>query len=514
MSRLYKEVVQAKNSLEVPIFASGKAAHSKYAPQREAENFAPEKNGEIFFAVVLGAAGGFHLQSLLRRNPGCKILAIEKSQEDLDFLKENVPLIKKLFEDKRIVFCAADQEGAAESALSQNYFPAHYGNLEILTLRSWSQEAGQDFETIIKRIKALLPSISADYSTQARFGRLWSKNIFCNLRVLKKIQEKKQEAFCVSQSDLQKTAAVIAAGPSLDQTADLIKQERNKYFVIATDTALKSFARRKIKVDAVVSIDAQFLSAEHFYACDCKGMIFVLDLGADSSIANYALNNNGKLIFANSGHPLISFASAFCKNPFPRLQSGGGTVAISAVDFALQCGFKNVKIFGADFGYSRGKAYAKGSYLDDLYQCKQSRIDSAESAWTRLMFRSQLKKNERSILQSPVLLRYQETMESFLGDFKRNNFIYDIKNQGRKSESLFLKSHFDFTAFKSRLDSICRLLENSEEFLPEESLILPDMAYWRTQADRDSVFCGQNKIQIKDAKKLALKKILLYNAML
>lgn len=509
MSALYKETIESKNGLKLPVYASGRAAHSKYNPEREAQAFGQETS-ESSFAVIIGAAGGYHIKSLLDKNPSCALVVIEKTQEDLDYLFNNIPCAAELSNNPNITFCAASNDGQIESILAQKYFPAHYGAISILSLRSWVQETPEDFEKILARVKGALNQISTDYSTQAHFGRLWTKNIFCNLRNLKKIQESGQNQVKLSENELKKTAAIIAAGPSLDQSVKEIIEKRGEYFVIATDTALKSLGRRNVKVDAAVSIDAQYLSAEHFNAATCKDTIFVLDLSANPSIANYALSNKAKIIFTCSGHPLISFASSFCKKPFASLSSGGGTVAICAADFAKKCGFKKIKIFGADFGYSQGKAYAKGTYLDELYQANQSKSRNAETAFVRLMFRTELKKNERGFLQSPTLLRYQETMETFLGNWQWKDNIYKSDNPADAQKAPFESNEFDFSVFKSAIGTLAERLEKTDEFAPEESILLPEMAYWRAQEDKK----GSKKISTKEIKKLALKSILLYNELI
>ncbi|MBO7122044.1 MAG: motility associated factor glycosyltransferase family protein [Treponema sp.] len=509
MSALYKETIESKNGLTVPIYASGRAAHSKYDPEREAQAFGQETS-ESSFAVIIGAAGGYHIKSLLDKNPSCALVIIEKTQEDLDFLLKNVPCIAELSKKTSITFCAAENDGQIGRTLAQKYFPAHYGAISILSLRSWVQEAPEDFEKILSRAKGALNQISADYSTQAHFGRLWTKNIFCNLKTLKKIQKGGQGGVELCEADLKKTAAIIAAGPSLDQSVNEIVKNRDKYFVIATDTALKAFGRRKIKVDAAVSIDAQYLSAEHFNAASCEDAIIVLDLAANPSIANYALSKKAKIVFTGSGHPLISFASCFCKSPFINLSSGGGTVAICAADFAKKCGFEKIKIFGADFGYSQGKPYTKGTYLDDLYQAGQNKSRNAETAFVRLMFRTELNKNARGFSQSPTLLRYQETMEAFLDKWEWKDKIYHWANPAAAQNAAFKANEFDFSAFKAALKSLAEKLEKTDDFIPEESLILPEMAYWRAQADKK----GSKKISIKEIKKLALKSILLYNKLI
>lgn len=509
MSVLYSGSIISKTGPKVPLYASGKAAHSKYDPEREAQTFGKDCQNSAF-VVIIGIAGGFHIDAFLKKNPNCKIIAVEKTQADIDFLKENFPSVKKLCDNQNIIFCAEDSKTTLEQALVQNYFPAHHGAISSLSLRSWAQEAAADFDEIMERIKLALKEISADYSVQAHFGRLWSKNIFCNLKLLKKIQESGQNKASLSESDLQKTAAVIAAGPSLDKTARILQADREKYFVIATDTALKILGRWKIKADAAVSIDAQCLSAEHFNGAATENTIFVLDLSANPSITKFAQERGAKIVFSDSGHPLVSFASRFCKTKFLQLSSGSGTVAICAADFARRCGFKRIKIFGADFGYSQGKPYAKGSYLDELYMSKQTRIQNAETAFARLMFRTELKKNDRGFYQSPTLLRYQKSMEDFLQKWEWKDLLYEHENQSPALKKDFNPNGFDAPLFKKELAALAKSVEKCAELTPEESVFLPDMAYWRKWMDKKE----QNKISTNETKKLALNKILLYNEML
>lgn len=513
--RLYKEISRAKNGSEIPLFASGKAAHSKYDPEREALSFLPEADG-LLFAVVFGVGGGYHIESLLQKNPDCKIIAVEESAEDLAFLKSAVPCVRRLFENPNVIFCAAEIPGQLENFILSNYFPACHGDLQMAALRSWADEEGSGCKKLLDRANKALKNLAADYSVQARFGGLWQKNIFCNLRILKKMQEKAAKEKSESRFELRakgKIAAVIAAGPTLDETIKKIERSPNNYWTIATDTAYKILRRRGLRIDAVVSIDAQRLSAEHFCAPFCKDTIFVLDLAANPSIARLAFQRGAKIIFANCGHPLISFAGTFCKRPFARLSSGGGTVALAAADFAKHCGFEKIEIFGADFGYSRGKPYARGSYLDDLYRMDERLQINSETAFCRLMFRTPTKMNAAGFLQNDVMLSYQKSLEDFFSGqgLSRKENIWSAKPQAKDLPPLSSDEQLDFAAFKTALADMAKELENTNSFTPRLAPLLPGMAYFRTKKaafgqDKD----GQN-ISTKTAKKLALNKILLYN---
>lgn len=502
----YQEIIEAKNSQKIPVFNSGKAAHSKYNPKREAENFARESDGACF-AIILGVAGGCHIKAFMARNPECKIIAVEKSREDFTFLQNNIPCVKEIAGNKN--FCAAFPETVTQELL-KNYLPALYGDLAILTLRTWAEEDSDFYKSITQTIKGALKQIGADFSVQSHFGALWQKNIFANLKTLSKMQN---FSYPLPKIDTSKTAAVIAAGPSFDKTIDIIKRARQNYFVIATDTSFKALMRQDIVPDAAVSIDAQALSANHFIGKKCRETLFVLSLDAAPSIARALYQNGNKVIFTSSGHPIISFASQFCSAPFMRLQSGSGTVTIAAADFAKNCGFERLEIFGADFAYSRGKPYTKGTYLDDLYRKDDGRLKNAEGVFAALMFRTPL---ERSfvdgveIAKTEVLDSYKKTLTEWLSQncavFEYKNFIWSASAASTSNCLAKPNGIFNAAAFKKAVQEGAQNALNSgkiEHGSPFTTMALPYMAF--LQKKNSKTFSPLDNFM------LALKQILVYN---
>ncbi|MBR6913127.1 MAG: hypothetical protein IKN34_04890, partial [Treponema sp.] len=56
------------------------ALHSKYNPERESQSYPTQfTDGSLFF-VILGIAGGYHIQSLKEKFPDAKIIAVENSR--------------------------------------------------------------------------------------------------------------------------------------------------------------------------------------------------------------------------------------------------------------------------------------------------------------------------------------------------------------------------------------------------------------------------------------------------
>ena len=130
---------------------------------------------------------------------------------------------------------------------------------------------------------------------------------------------------------------------------------------------------------------------------------------------------------------------------------------------------------GADFGYINGKSYAKGTYLDTLYQKSANKIEPSELIFDKLLFRTNLIKNESKVT-TKLLLNYQQSLENYVKsyglEFKNENYSYKITNNSKKS----LTINDFFTDFKYD-DFICKLKSlNKEQLLVA---LLPYIAFLR-----------------------------------
>ena len=302
------------------------------------------------------------------------------------------------------------------------YVPAFYGALSIIETPSWANENKGGIEVFRAETTSAARAIAADYSAQTHFGKIWQRNIIANLAQISAQSRTTDDA----QNDASftaprgKTALIAAAGPSLDKAISYIEKKRNDFYIVATDTAYRSFSKRGIRCDAVVSIDGQILSAEHFFSeTERHRTLFVFDLCAHPSAVRFIKKSGGKIAFVQTGHPLAEYASRFSEYktgiPFPHVATGAGTVTVAALDFALKAGFSDIAVCGADFSYSE-KPYMKGTYLDSLYNAESGRTRSAETAFDALMFRTELFQNAGS-RTTEMLGAYRKTFESHLAKY-------------------------------------------------------------------------------------------------
>ncbi|QTQ11724.1 motility associated factor glycosyltransferase family protein [Treponema parvum] len=461
MNMLYEKIIEAKNSLPVPVFFDGRPMHSKYDPEAEAHSFTGQLPEKSSFVVILGIGGGYHIRSVLERFPGARIIAVENSAKDISFISK-IPCVQDLMKNGNVIFCAAENGNEAAQLLKTLYIPALHKDLNILIQRAWGTAAEKKVKNIISELKKELSSISADYSVQSHFGKIWQYNIVRNLLFLNKALKSKDGRINEKTVfPVEKTAAVVAAGPSLDDSVKKLKMERKNYYIISTDTALGTLLKHNIKPDAVVSIDGQFISHAHFMLEIPGGILFVFDVCASPCAVRrvYALKN--RILFVRTGHPMLS-----SEKDFMNLETGAGTVTIAAADFAAKAGFSNIEMFGADFAYISGKPYARGTYLESGFYSQSYRLCSAEQRYCALMFRTPLIPDAGNpvIRTTQILNSYKNTFRIWKEKLKTNRTAlpHRIENPQNFDFSVFMKHLSDRSNFFAFLPFIAFLRKNPE----------------------------------------------------
>ena len=490
---IYKSIEAAKNGMMIPVFQNGRTMESRYNPARDAENLCNSINSKAQFFLVIGIGSGLFLRQLSDKIPSARIIAVELYDDDLTFLRQ-LETVKILENNSNITLTSLDK---LQDQLSQNYFPAKYGDLQIMEQKVWITENQNMIPKIKDVIQKALGIISADYSVLVHFGKVWTSNILNNAKLYK---SNSTQTFNISEETKNKTAVIVAAGPSLDSSIKVLS-EREKFYIIATDTAGSSLLKRGITSDVIISIDGQNVSFNHFVHSD-SNPLYAFDLCANSSAVQHIADSNAKILFFTSGHPLSEAINISSGSLLPKLFSGAGTVTITAVDFALQAGFEKILILGADFSYSKGKAYTSGTYLESLYQKDSDKLFSAEKLYSKLMYRTSLIQVSDNTFTTEILEAYKLSLEKYLEikgiNYSKENDIYKI-NAGTCNQNL--------NKINSPASDIFNIfMKKFISSTPEEveTILLPYIA-WLRQNDK------YKNLSYKELLKLAFDSIVSYN---
>ncbi len=354
----------ARNGLVVPGVRSGGATvplHSLYDPRQESLRFA-ESFKDAGCIVVIGLGAGFHVSAMLEDAAARVVVVVEKDAGVLKSLLSHVPL-GRLLGDPRLFLAAG--AGMIREVILAAWHPAIMGGLQSAPLRAWCDQEREFFDAAAAEIRSAIEAVRGDFSVQSHFGKRWFSNIVMNLA---------RAAGAPSAVPRGEDAVVTAAGPSLDLQLAGLAAARGKRMLVATDTSLPALLRSGIIPDAVLSIDCQNHGYHHFLQGVPPRTALFLDLASPPLLARLLPSP----IFVTSGHPFARYIDSHWL-PLPRVDLSGGNVAHAAVSLASFLGARRITVFGADFGYPEGKAYARGTYLYDYFWSDQDRMSPAEA---------------------------------------------------------------------------------------------------------------------------------------
>jgi len=341
--------------------------HSKIDPVREARRIADSvMDGSEQVIVLIGFGLGYHLEKMLRKNGHTRFVVIEPDTNIFAKALEVRDLRFALESDRFMLFVEPDtvpfDEIIPEAGTVKFYIHRPYA----LLFPEKTDKLKQAFLKFSNRT-------IINTATLSKFDRLWTRNTFKNCEYFFSLN-----GVDVLRNSLKGFAAlVLAAGPSLDEDIEKIRQLQQNIFIIASDSVLRPLLRHSIIPDFVVTVDPQFINSFHVAGLPLNegdAPILIADPAVHpSTLRNY------------SGITAIS-SSVFSPGQLIEEFSGikgriaaGGSVATAAFDFTRITGADPIIVAGLDLSYAKGKTHLSGSFIEDYIHSKAYRFKTAGS---------------------------------------------------------------------------------------------------------------------------------------
>lgn len=314
----------------------GRYLHSAINPLKEAERLLPQNlDSSIYF--VLGAGLGYHIQLLLEKIPTTSfVFVFEENPDILKALKEHNPI-----QDSRL-HLFLNKDFSKFMKLFKKIVPFHLiQNPSYLELKSETLLFFTEYQKIRSNIREFLNYYLQSLFTEAEFSPLWYQNILLNSPF---IFNPKLSLY------LEGGAVLVAAGPSLPKSFNLIKKLQKKAPVFAVDTALKPLIEAGITPDVVVAADSQIHNyKDFFHLSKLEDIILACDISVYHKIPPlfkktffFKTEELGDALFETMNKTEnISLPS------FP----GGGSVSSCALMLIRHLGAKKIVLIGQDLCY-------------------------------------------------------------------------------------------------------------------------------------------------------------------
>ena len=251
-------------SLEVTPLSGGAPIryHSAYDPVKEAERRVSTLEGTgSDMLCFLGMGLGYLILEIIK-NKNLKIHNLLIIESDLQIFQTAMRYmdLSPVLNHKGTIISVEESPDEIISRLKKLEVEFFRGGLKIIDHPPSLNLYPDWYEAVRKMLQDIIRHGRVDFLTSFRDGHNFQSNILQNLpRVYTSTGVN-----TLKDVFKGKPAIMVAAGPSLDENVDELKDAKGKALIICVDTAYRILLQHNIIPDIVVSVDANELSMRHF----------------------------------------------------------------------------------------------------------------------------------------------------------------------------------------------------------------------------------------------------------
>jgi hypothetical protein len=244
---------------------------------------------------------------------------------------------------------------------------------------------GHTYEPLLRRFADKVRVDMLQRTTVRNLSQGWLRNAIRNLPQV--LDSRPIDAFQGVFSGCP--AAIVAAGPSLGESLDLLRELRNRMLIIAVGTAYRPLRAAGIDPHIVVLVDGSPLIAKQFEDVRTDAGLLLIPPQIDPHVVE---RFRGRLVFWQSGAlpEVRDWLAKFAEAPTGSLRAGG-TVTFSAIDAALYMGCNRIYAFGLDLSFrDDGQTHADNTMYNG-YRWESAGLiavpgNRREQVWTTRQF--------------------------------------------------------------------------------------------------------------------------------
>lgn len=339
-------------------------------PAREAEGWIAEAALSSSTVAVVGAGAGHVIEALERRGYRGRILVLEPSPGSCvaTLARHDWRALIKARRLRWLVGPAYDGWTDAWSWITPGEAPG------VVIHPVLGQARSQDVRAALAVLKKLVFNAGANERARRQFAGPYLLNTLHNLPHLLRSHDVRDVAGRFAGVPV----VVAAAGPSLNRNLEELAPVRDRALLVAVDTALSPCLAAGLEPDFVVAVDPGALNLRHLAIGTAPSRTWLV---GEPSLAPGAFDAFGDriLTFRVSEH-----------EPWPWLREQGiergvlrawGSVLTTALDLAVHLGCDPIVLIGADFGYTNGQPYCRGTAYEEDWARELPEYGSLEAVW-------------------------------------------------------------------------------------------------------------------------------------
>ena len=243
----------------------------------------------------------------------------------------------------------------------------------------------------------ILRELYAQWSTGYKFKRNEEINYWSNLRSgCKLITE-------FDSLQLKKDFIVVAAGPSLDDNIEFLRENQGKRTIIAVGTVFKKLLNHNIIPDMVAILDAQERTYKQIEGMEGQKVPMLLGMTAYWKFA--AAYKGEKYLIPLKGMENLDNIT----EQYNDVWEGGGTVTSLAIEAAIRFQAEKIFLVGVDLAYPGGMSHATETMdrgRESLEELLPVEGQNGTTVYTTVVFNSYRHEIEAMIAETPRISYY------------------------------------------------------------------------------------------------------------
>jgi hypothetical protein len=299
-------------------------------------------------------------------------------------------------------------------------------------------------------IKKIIDKKAADRATINAFGNLFLRNALHNLDNFR---------HCCPVSFLSgkfsgRKAVIVSSAPSIEDSIENLKRHEHSLYIIAVDSALPVLSSYGIDPDFVISIDPQPRIREHFLGHEPGRQIHIFSI-----VSPPELVYRYKGFLSGNSHPVSQIINGLYPQWNSSIDSGTGSVAGDAFNFAVLAGFECIAMTGFDFSFPGNLIYARETAYQKRYSLYfSSRFKTAETFNAGYIFRSSGSLVVEGRYTRRSFTGYRDSLDELIRE-SNNGKVFMINKRG-----LLLKNA-DYTDFNTFMKIPVSVNDQKAEYL-------------------------------------------------
>lgn len=352
---------------------------SKYHPTHLAERYVLQFEGqqEDSVLILFGLGDGLVVRSIIEKQEQfSKIIVCEPSSNGFKQILNTFNLDDILSNPKVQIISMDENNSDIYNTLMDQISFAQRNRIVIRSLYQYAYYYPEQYTLLCDTLEAVKQYKDADIQNLVRFSKSSMEN---EILLMQYFPE------CYTVTDMkellteQSVCIMVAAGPSLEKNVEILKQAKNRAFILCVDTAARFLLQHNIIPDMIATFDPE-KGTQYFDKLDISNIPLLISGDSDWHAVQAASPN--KVFFASVQNDF--YTQLFEEEEKTVLDvDGGGSVGTICFRIAVELGFQNIILVGQDLAFSDSKSHA-GCH-DDLEEAMFYRAEEVEGYYGGLV---------------------------------------------------------------------------------------------------------------------------------